>query len=42
MTGQIDAASITLGTGAELDVIAAVVIGGTSLYGGRGSIPEPS
>ena len=27
------------GTGAELDVIAAVVIGGTSLYGGRGSMP---
>jgi len=26
-------------TGYELDVIAAVIIGGTSLYGGRGTIP---
>ncbi|MFF2858159.1 ABC transporter permease, partial [Peribacillus sp. NPDC058002] len=28
----------TAGTGLELDVIAAVVIGGTSLMGGKGSI----
>ena len=27
-----------LGLGLELDVIAAVIIGGTSLFGGRGSI----
>ncbi len=26
-------------TGYELEVIAAVIIGGTSLYGGRGTIP---
>ena len=30
------------GQGAELDAIAAVVIGGTSLMGGRGGIPGPA
>jgi simple sugar transport system permease protein len=30
------------GAGLELDAIAAVVIGGTSLMGGRGGSPEPS
>lgn len=29
----------SLGTGLELDVIAAVIIGGTSLFGGEGDIP---
>ena len=28
-----------MGTGVELDVIAAVVLGGTSIFGGTGSIP---
>jgi len=28
-----------MGTGIELDVIAAVVLGGTSIFGGTGSIP---
>ena len=28
-----------MGTGIELDVIAAVVLGGTSIFGGKGSIP---
>ena len=28
-----------MGTGMELDVIAAVVLGGTSIFGGTGSIP---
>ena len=32
------AATPNAGTGLELDVIAAVVIGGTSLMGGRGSV----
>jgi ribose transport system permease protein len=32
------AANPNSGTGLELDVIAAVVIGGTSLMGGRGSV----
>ena len=39
ITAQVNAASIDLGRGAELTVIAAVVVGGTSLYGGQGSIP---
>jgi simple sugar transport system permease protein len=30
------------GAGGELDAIAAVVIGGTNLMGGKGTIPEPS
>jgi ribose transport system permease protein len=29
----------SLGSGLELDVIAAVIIGGTSLFGGKGTIP---
>ena len=37
-TARLDAAAPTAGLGAELDSIAAVVIGGTSLSGGRGSI----
>ncbi len=39
LAARLDSALTQAGTGAELDVIAAVVIGGTSLYGGRGSIP---
>jgi ribose transport system permease protein len=37
-TAQLDAADPNAGLGYELDSIAAVVIGGTSLAGGRGSI----
>jgi ribose/xylose/arabinose/galactoside ABC-type transport system permease subunit len=36
--GQVMAASYTFGSGWELDVIAAVIIGGTSFNGGLGSI----
>ena len=35
---RIDAAETSAGTGLELEAIAAVVIGGTSLSGGRGSV----
>jgi ribose transport system permease protein len=38
MAGRIRAVDPTTGTGLELDSIAAVVIGGASLFGGRGSI----
>lgn len=38
VTSRLDAAQPNAGTGYELDSIAAVVIGGTSLTGGRGSI----
>jgi ribose transport system permease protein len=37
-TARLDSATPNAGTGDELDSIAAVVIGGTSLSGGRGSI----
>ena len=37
-TARLDSATPTAGDGYELDSIAAVVIGGTSLSGGRGSI----
>jgi ribose transport system permease protein len=37
LTARLDAAESIAGTGDELDVIASVVIGGTSLAGGRGS-----
>jgi ribose transport system permease protein len=36
--GRLDAAQPTVGTGLELAVIAGVVLGGTSLFGGRGLI----
>jgi ribose transport system permease protein len=39
VTARLDSAQPNAGTGYELDGIAAVVIGGTSLSGGRGSIP---
>ncbi len=38
LTSRLNSAEPNAGTGYELDVIAAVVIGGTSLNGGRGSI----
>lgn len=38
-TGYVGAAEPTAGDGLELDVIAAVVIGGTSLSGGQGGLP---
>jgi ribose transport system permease protein len=38
LAARLDAADPKVGIGYELDSIAAVVIGGTSLYGGRGSI----
>jgi ribose transport system permease protein len=38
LTSRLNSAGPVAGTGYELDVIAAVVIGGTSLMGGRGSV----
>ncbi len=38
LTSRLNSAEPIAGTGYELDVIAAVVIGGTSLNGGRGSV----
>ena len=38
LIGRIGAISPTAGENANLDCITAVVIGGTSLFGGRGSI----
>jgi ribose transport system permease protein len=38
LTSRLNAAESVAGTGYELDVIASVVIGGTSLMGGRGSV----
>lgn len=38
LTSRLNAGETIAGTGYELDVIAAVVIGGTSLMGGRGSV----
>ena len=37
-TGMMQTARYTFGTGAELAAIAAVILGGTSLYGGKGSV----
>lgn len=39
LLARLQAGRPTLGTGIELSVIAAVIIGGTSLFGGRGWIP---
>jgi ribose/xylose/arabinose/galactoside ABC-type transport system permease subunit len=33
-----DATQATIGAGHEIEVIAAVIIGGTSLFGGRGNL----
>jgi ribose/xylose/arabinose/galactoside ABC-type transport system permease subunit len=38
LAGRASAGNPTVGTGLELNVIAAVIIGGTSLFGGRGSV----
>ena len=38
LTGRLSAAMPSSATGLELDVIAAVVFGGTSIFGGRGTI----
>ena len=38
LTARLNAATTSAGTGMELDVIAASVLGGTSLMGGRGTI----
>ena len=38
MTSRSGVGSASFGVGAELDVIAAVVIGGASLMGGRGGV----
>ncbi len=38
LTGRLNSAQPTAGSGFELDAIAAVVVGGTSLAGGRGSV----
>lgn len=38
LTGRLNSAQPTAGSGFELDAIAAVVVGGTSLFGGRGSV----
>lgn len=37
-TGMMQTARYSFGTGAELAAIAAVILGGTSLYGGKGSV----
>ena len=37
-SGMMQTARYTFGTGAELAAIAAVILGGTSLYGGKGSV----
>lgn len=39
LTSRFDAFTASMGSGLEFSAIAAVVIGGTSLYGGRGTIP---
>ena len=38
MIARIDSTQATIGTSMEIHVIAAVIIGGTSLFGGRGTI----
>lgn len=38
MITRIDSTQATIGTGIEIHIIAAVIIGGTSLFGGRGTI----
>lgn len=38
LTARLNSANPVAGTGYELDVIASVVIGGTSLFGGRGGV----
>ena len=38
LIGKLGTAEVIAGTGSEIDIIAAVIIGGTSLAGGRGTI----
>ncbi|MGC4001568.1 MAG: ribose ABC transporter permease [Anaeromyxobacter sp.] len=38
LTGRLNSAQPTAGVGFELDAIAAVVVGGTSLFGGKGGV----
>lgn len=38
LIGRLDSSGGTIAQGLELDAIAAVVLAGTSLFGGRGSI----
>ena len=38
MIARIDSTQATIATGMEIHIIAAVIIGGTSLFGGRGTI----
>lgn len=38
LAGRLGSAAPSNGTGAEFDIFAAVVLGGTSLFGGRGSV----
>jgi ribose/xylose/arabinose/galactoside ABC-type transport system permease subunit len=38
LSSQVQTATATYGVGYELDVIAAIVVGGTSLFGGSGSV----
>jgi ribose transport system permease protein len=38
MTARLGTASVTAGTGLELNVISAVIIGGASLKGGEGTV----
>jgi|TARA_B110000090_G_C13377872_1_gene444622 ribose/xylose/arabinose/galactoside ABC-type transport system permease subunit len=38
MIARIDSTQATIGTGSEIHVIAAVIIGGTSLFGGKGTV----
>jgi len=38
-SGMMQTARYSFGTGGELAAIAAVILGGTSLYGGKGSVP---
>jgi len=39
IAARLDSSSLLVGQGYELEAIAAVVIGGTSLFGGRGALP---
>ena len=38
LAGRLGSASPSLGVGAEFDILTAVVLGGTSIYGGKGNI----
>jgi ribose transport system permease protein len=38
LAGRLGSAAPGLGTGAEFDILTAVVLGGTSIYGGRGNV----